>query len=196
MRTRAQLLPALILASASPRRAELLREAGVPFRVEASGAPEPAAEFFTPREFCLANATRKACAVAARFPAHVVLGADTEVALGRRVFGKPRDADEAAAFLADLAGRTHEVITGVALVQRRPAVRRAFTVVTRVKFRPLAATDIAAYLARIEPRDKAGGYAIQEHGERIVEAVEGPLSNVIGLPVERVLAELEQWPGR
>ncbi|MFN0066346.1 MAG: Maf family protein [Limisphaerales bacterium] len=196
MKTRLERLPPLVLASASPRRAELLRQAGVTFRVEVSGVPEPAAGCFTPRELCMANASRKANAVAERFPAHVVLGADTEVALGRRVFGKPRDRAEAADFLAALAGRAHEVITGVALVQRRPAVLRAFTVVTRVKFLPLGAAQIADYLARIEPCDKAGAYAVQEHGELIVEAVEGSFSNVVGLPVERVLAELEQWPAR
>lgn len=196
MKTRFERLPPLVLASASPRRAELLRQAGMAFRVEVSGVPEPAAGHFTPRELCLANASRKANAVAGRFPAHVVLGADTEVALGRRVFGKPRDRAEAADFLAALAGRAHEVITGVALVQRRPAVLRAFTVVTRVKFLPLSAAQIADYLARIEPCDKAGAYAVQEHGELIIEQVEGPLSNVVGLPVERVLAELEQWPAR
>jgi septum formation protein len=184
----------IILASASPRRADLLARHGVPHRVETSGVAEPPLAHLTPRELCLANAARKAGAVADRFPDDIVLGADTEVALAGRVFGKPRDLAEAAAFLRTLAGRTHEVITGVAMVRRRPAQARAFAVVTRVTFRPLGEADIAAYLALVQPLDMAGAYAIQQHGERVVQAIEGPLSNVIGLPVERVIEELEQFP--
>lgn len=172
-----------ILASGSPRRSELMRALGLRFRVVVPAVPERAPGHLVPREICVANATAKAMAVARRHPEAWVLGADTEVALGTRVFGKPRDRREAASFLRTLAGRTHEVITGVCLVRAAAGRHLAFAEVTRVTFHPLTARQIAAYLDRVNPLDKAGAYAVQELGETIIEAIDGSLTNVVGLPL-------------
>lgn len=188
----------LVLASGSPRRAELLRQLGLPFRVEVSQAPELSASslHLAPHEICLGNAAAKARAVATRFPDALVLGADTEVALDERVLGKPRSRREAAAFLATLAGRTHQVLTGVCLVCAAHRFRRSFAVTTHVTFHPLTAAQIAAYLRRVNPLDKAGAYAVQECGERIIEAIEGSLTNVVGLPLAALRYELSRLPSR
>ncbi|MBL9127466.1 MAG: septum formation protein Maf [Verrucomicrobiales bacterium] len=178
--------PRLILASGSPRRRELLATLGIPFRVEIASVPELSARhtsYLAPREICLANAAAKARAVARRFPHDLVLGADTEVALGARVFGKPRSRREAASFLGDLSGATHHVITAVCLVGAARRFRLSFTDTTRVTFHPLSARQIARYLDSIQPLDKAGAYAIQENGAWIVERIDGSLSNVVGLPL-------------
>lgn len=186
-------LPSLILASASPRRSELLRPLGVPFTVVPSEVPELQTEHLTARELGLINAHRKARTVAKEHPDNLVLGADTLVCLDNRVFGKPRDRVEAARMLAALAGRTHQVVTGLCLIHLRAHRERLFAEITDVRFRPLSETEIQAYLERIHPLDKAGAYAIQEFGEMIVEEVNGSYTNVIGLPIERVQAELASW---
>ena len=185
-------LPPIILASASPRRAELLREIVEEFQVLPGHAEEFQPEQFSPVESCLLNACRKARVIAKRFPDALVIGADTEVCLGRRVFGKPRDRDDAERMLAELAGRTHLVISGVCLLQLRRHRQRLFAEITRVTFKRLDALEISDYLDRINPLDKAGAYAIQEHGEMIVERIEGSFSNVVGLPVDRLREELER----
>ena len=185
-------LPPIILASASPRRAELLREIVEEFQVIPGHAEEFQPEQFSPVESCLLNAYRKARVIAKRFPDALVAGADTEVCLGRRVFGKPRDREDAQRMLAELAGRTHLVITGVCLLHLRRHQQRLFADITRVTFKELDAPEISAYLDRINPLDKAGAYAIQENGDMIVERAEGSFSNVVGLPVERLREELER----
>ncbi len=136
----------------------------------------------TPRRIALFNARLKAREVAQRHPGRWVLGADTVVALGRHIFGKPRDLEEAEWMLAHLVGRTHRVITAVCL-QKFPGKKREFDVTSRVTFRELEKAAIRRYLRLIHPLDKAGGYAIQEHGERIVAEISGSYSNVMGLPV-------------
>lgn len=186
-------LPPIILASASPRRAELLHEIVRDFKVLPGHTEEFQPEHLSPAESCLLNAYRKARVIAKKFPDALVIGADTEVVLGRRVFGKPRDLADAHAMIADLAGREHQVITGVCLVHLRRHHQRVFAVTTRVTFKPLRADEIAAYLAQINPLDKAGAYAIQEHGDRIVAKTEGSFSNVVGLPVERLREELRTF---
>jgi septum formation protein len=186
-------LPPLILASASPRRRELLRAAGFEFRVLTEPTEEVSPEHLTPRETALINACRKARAVARREPDQLVIGADTVVALGAKLFGKPATRAGAAAMLGELAGREHEVVTGVCLIHWRARRQRLFAERTRVRFHPLTPGQIADYLARINPLDKAGGYAIQEHGEKIVAATDGSYTNVVGLPVERLTAELRRW---
>jgi septum formation protein len=186
-------LPPLILASASPRRAELLRDAGLKFQVLPGHAEEVAPEHLTPAETAMINAYRKARLIAKREPDHLILAADTVVALGLKVFGKPDTLAHARAMLAELQGKIHEVVTGVCLLHLRAHRQRTFSVSTLVKFRPLTADEIAAYLARIHPLDKAGGYAIQDHGAMIVEEVRGSYSNVVGLPLERLKHELETW---
>jgi septum formation protein len=184
----------LLLASASPRRVELLRQLEIPFRVEVPRVPEVMADHLAPHEICLANAAAKARAVGTRFPQHLVLAADTEVALGARVFGKPRHRREAADFLSVLAGRTHQVITGVCILCLERRFRLSFAETTHVTFQPLNKAQIAAYLRQVDPRDKAGGYAVQNGGERIIEAIEGSLSNVVGLPLAAVRDALNDLP--
>src|SRR5437016_936952 len=168
----------VILASASPRRAALLREAGIEFRVVSSDAPEAHPEHLTPSEICRVNAYRKARAVAKKHPDALVLGADTIVCLGIRVFGKPLHFEDAQRILASLQGRTHEVITGVCLIHLRSHRQKIFAVSTAVTFRQLHAGQIRRYLSKINPLDKAGAYAIQEEGDEIVKAISGSYCNV------------------
>ena len=186
-------LPPLILASASPRRADLLRECGLEFTVLRSTAEELSPEHLTPQELCQLNAHRKARAVAKKVPDALVLAADTLVFLGREVLGKPASKSEAFEMLSRLQGRTHQVVTGVTLLRLRSHRETMFAVSTDVRFRPLEQKEIKAYLAKINPLDKAGAYAIQEHGELIVEEISGSYSNVVGLPLERLQAELKGW---
>ena len=186
-------LPPLILASASPRRAELLRELGVEFQALPGHAAEAEDDFLSPHELCQLNAYRKARVIAKKFPDALVLGADTEVCLGAEIFGKPADLAEAARMIERLQGRTHEVVTGVCLIHLRAHRQKLFTVATSVSFRSLDAAQIRDYLAMINPLDKAGAYAIQEHGTMIVEKIDGSFSNVVGLPLERLQEELARW---
>ncbi len=183
-------LPPLILASASPRRAELLRELGLEFHVLPSDAPEVAHDELSPQELCQLNAHRKARAVAKKHPDVVVLGADTLVFLDREMLGKPSDLADARRMLERLQGRTHQVVTGVSLIHLRTHREHLFAVSTDVRFRALNDAQIRNYLAKINPLDKAGAYAIQDHGELIVEDLSGSFTNVVGLPLERVEAEL------
>jgi septum formation protein len=185
--------PFLVLASASPRRNELLRELGVAFQVVPGSAVEIMSREMTPAEVCQINAYRKARAVAKHYPDAVVLGADTLVCRGHNVFGKPADLNEAFTMMSMLQGQTHEVITGVCLMQLREHRQRAFAVRTTVRFRPLRTSEMRRYFELVNPLDKAGAYGIQEQGEMIVDTVEGSLSNVIGLPLERLAEELEAW---
>lgn len=185
--------PSLILASASPRRAELLRELGLNFVVVPSDATEVAHEELSPRELCQLNAHRKARVVAKRHPDALVLGADTLVFLGREILGKPPDLEVARRMLSRLQGRTHEVVTGVSLMHWRTRRERLFAVRTHVRFRALSAPQIESYLAAVHTLDKAGAYAIQDHGEWLVEEMSGSFTNVVGLPLEQVEAEIKAW---
>jgi len=185
--------PALILASSSPRRSELLREMGVPFTVVRSQVPEVAPEHLSPVETAEINAYRKARATAKKHPDSVVLGADTVVSLGTTVFGKPTDMADAEQMLAKLQGRTHQVITGVCLIHLRGHRQKLFAVSTAVTFRKLHIGQIRRYLSKIFPFDKAGSYAIQEEGDLIVKGIVGSFTNVVGLPVEALKKELETW---
>ena len=175
----------LVLASRSPQRRAILDQLGIEFRVE-----EPHAEELAdgePRALVTENARRKARSV----DADEVLGADTAVVLGARVFGKPVDEDEAEAFLRALSGRDHEVHGGVCL--RRGGEEHVGHAVTRVRFRPLEQADIDWYLASGEWRERAGGYAIQGRGAALVAEIDGDYSNVVGLPVS-VLVSREFMP--
>ena len=138
-------------------------------------------------ELAIHNAQLKARLVAASKPNQLVLGADTIVVLGETVLGKPRDLDDARRMLRELSGRRHRVITGVCLI--RGTEERSFAVETAVQFHPLTDADIEKYLAAVNVLDKAGAYAIQE-GPPVVAGIEGSYSNVVGLPIERVSAEL------
>lgn len=143
----------------------------------------------------LANARAKALATAVLHPRAVVIGADTLVWLEGRPLGKPADADDALAMLRMLSGRTHEVATGVHIARLEPPAQVAFHEVTRVRFRTLDEAAIEEYLALVEVADKAGAYAVQEHGDMIIEQIEGSRSNVAGLPAERVAAALRHHFG-
>lgn len=185
----------LILASASPRRVELLRQVIAEFEVVPGDTPEIHDEQLTAWEMAQINAYRKARAIAKKFPDATVLGADTLVYLDReaRLFGKPANPAEAARMLTELQGKTHAVITGVCLLHLRNHRQRVFAEWTDVRFHPLTSAQIKEYLDLMNPLDKAGAYAIQEHGERIVAEISGSYSNVVGLPVERVREELASW---
>jgi septum formation protein len=181
----------LILASRSPRRAELLRAAGFEFEIIPATVDERPAPGEPPDQYVARLAALKAADVGRRISGRVILGADTEVVLDGAVLGKPADAEEAAAMLRRLAGRTHLVLTGVALRCDDREVREVTA--TRVRFLPLSEAEIAWYVATGEPRDKAGAYAIQGLGSRFVEWIEGSYSNVVGLPVATVYRLLRQW---
>ena len=185
----------LLLASASPRRRDLLSRAGVAFEVQPSDVDERALPGESPEEHATRLAREKALCVArgsGADPPRWVLGADTIVVLEDRVYGKPADAEEAVRMLAALLGRTHRVLTAVALARSDGMALREIRVESRVTLRSATAPEIRAYVATGEPLDKAGSYAVQGAGGRFVERVEGSLSNVIGLPLEETLALLEE----
>ncbi len=177
----------LLLASTSPRRLYLLREAGIPFDVV---APKDVAEDFPPgeppAELVVRHARTKARSVAADYPGRLILGADTVVVLNKKIYGKPAAEAEARAMLAELAGRTHVVYTGLALVAAPSGRELAAAEATEVTMRPLSAEEISSYVATGEPLDKAGAYAVQGRGSLLVERVVGDYFNVVGLPLYRL----------
>jgi septum formation protein len=180
----------IVLASGSPRRAALLRRAGIAVRVVASGVPESVLPGEAPGDYVRRLAGAKAREVAGRSPGRFYLGADTVVVLDGTLLGKPSGAPEAAAMLRRLSGRAHEVITGFEIYDR--AAGRGFvgTVSTDVWFRLLREPEIAAYVASGEPLDKAGAYAIQEGAASMVERITGSYTNVVGLPLAEVVETL------
>lgn len=186
-------LPPVILASASPRRVELLRQLIFPFKVVPSAADECEHEQFTAWEVAQLNAYRKARAVAKKCPDALVVGADTVVCLGTTLYAKPRDERDAHRMLLELQGRTHDVVTGVCLLHLRSHRQRLFADSTAVTFRKLSGAKVRDYVAKVHTLDKAGAYAIQDEGESIVESICGSYTNVVGLPVERLRAELAAW---
>jgi septum formation protein len=183
----------LVLASASPRRRELLERAGLRFEVLPADIPEEPRAGEAPRALVERLAAEKAAAVRARLPAaprRLVLGSDTIVVLDGDVLGKPRDAAEALAMLRRLSGRTHTVWTGVAVVATDGGAAVVRSVASQVTLRASAESELRDYVATGEPLDKAGAYALQGAGRRFVTHVAGSESNVIGLPVEETLALL------
>jgi len=175
----------LVLASASPRRRALLSEAGIAFEVDAVDIDETPRPNEPPDGYVQRLAQEKARAAARSHPEAAVLGADTAVVVDGGIFGKPIDDADARRMLDRLSGRSHEVLTGVALVW--PAGERVAIDRTVVWFNTLSATDVAQYVASGEPRDKAGAYAIQGLAGRFVERIDGSYSNVVGLPMAAVL---------
>ena len=184
----------LVLASASPRRQELLRNAGIAFTVQAANVDETPQAGEAPRDYAERLAREKALAVFQRRPQDFVLGADTIVVVDDLILGKPRDADDAARMLRMLSGRTHAVITGVCVVGggvrgQGSGVRAQCSVAsetTLVTFCELSDDQIRDYVATGEPMDKAGAYAIQGMASRWIPRIEGDYSNVVGLPVALV----------
>ena len=180
----------LILASASPRRRELLSAAGLPFDAEPVDVDERREPGEPPATYVDRVARLKASTVAARYPARPVLGADTTVVVDGEVLGKPVDAGDAARMLRRLAGRSHEVLTGVALAWQGQLI--SDVILTRVRMDPLTEAAVADYVASGEPMDKAGGYAIQGRASRFIPHIEGSFANVVGLPVATVLQLLRR----
>ena len=180
----------LILASASPRRVELMEEAGFSFKVIVPEVEEAHDEALRCEELTIENAKLKALAVAIQVPDAVVVAADTLVYLDQKPLGKPQDMAEAAVMLRRLSGRIHEVCTGVAIAVDGGQRIGCFHVISEVEFKPLTDELIAEYHRRIQPLDKAGAYAIQDESAMIIERINGSWSNVKGLPMERLCEEL------
>lgn len=184
----------LVLASASPRRVELLRGVGLSFEVIPSGIDETG-PLHDPSGFARAAARDKGLAVAKRFAAedHVaVLSADTIVVVDGEIFGKPVDAADAERMLGRLAGRTHQVLTGFTLLRAPATIVHEEVVSTAVTFRALGPREVRGYVATGEVSDKAGAYAAQGFGMFLIERVDGSYSNVVGLPVCEVVQALER----
>jgi septum formation protein len=179
----------IILASQSPRRAELLEQVGIDFRAAPADIDEFIHDDERAADFVERIAIAKAQAVRRQFPGQAVLGSDTAVVIDQTILGKPRDRDDAVGMLLTLSGRTHEVLTGVALVSDR--TRYALNV-SRVSFRSVSEAEAAAYWATGEPADKAGGYAVQGLAAAFIERIEGSYSGIMGLPLFETLQLLEQ----
>jgi septum formation protein len=188
----------IVLASSSPRRRRLLRDLGVPFSVLVPDVDERALPGELPgahvRRLALAKARAVARRLASGCGAQWVIGADTVVVLDGTILGKPRGARHAARMLARLCGRTHEVLTGVALVPVAAGRARTAVVSSRVAMKPFDRAAISRYVASGEPLDKAGSYAVQGRGRRLVAGVTGSLTNVVGLPLERLSRMLAAIP--
>ncbi len=183
----------IILASASPRRREILKKAGLSFRVVESEVEEDLPPGLPPHELARSLALQKAGDVAGREKDAVIIAADTIVVVGERVLGKPHTGGEARRMLAALSGREHSVVTGFAVIDTGTGKTRTGSVETRVWFRPLGADEIERYVETGEPLDKAGAYAIQGRGAALVERTEGDYLNVVGLPLEALLEALEEF---
>jgi septum formation protein len=179
-------LEPLVLASGSPRRAEILGAVGWPFEAQAANIDEAIRAQEEADAYVERLAREKAEAVASERLFALVLGADTVVVVDGLVLGKPRDADEARAMLLRLSGREHEVLTGVALVRAESGQVIVAHERTRVRFGTLSDAEIDWYVATGEPMDKAGAYAIQGHAALFIESVEGDFWNIVGLPVQLV----------
>jgi septum formation protein len=183
----------LILASASPRRAQILRDAGISFSVLSSAIDETPYPEETPPQMVQRLADAKAELVAARAvgPA-ILIAADTVVVLDGQILGKPRSTDDARHMLELLSGRIHSVVTGVSLIRLPEMERRQFAETTLVTFAPLSPDEISSYLATDEPYDKAGAYAIQGYAGRYIPRIEGCYFNVVGLPLARLVDHLQE----
>jgi septum formation protein len=189
----------LILASASPRRRELLAEAGFRFEIAEPNISESASPTLSMRELATLNATRKGRQIGRQRPEAVVLAADTLVGLDGVVLGKPADLREASSFLQRLRGRTHQVCTAVFLCCLAARRSNSFCVFSQVRFHSLGDDAIALYLTKVNPLDKAGAYAAQGEGGEIIQEMRGSFTNVVGLPMDearRALASFGIYPQR
>lgn len=179
----------ILLATSSPRRIQILTRSNIPFEAMASGIDERPPQPLGPLRLVAWAARAKAEAVAAKASGRIVVAADTEVVLHGRVFGKPKDSAEAAEFLSALSGKTHQVYTAVHVIDGRSGRRAHGMSRTHVTMRELSAREIAAYVRTREPQDKAGAYAIQGKGRRLIASIRGPYDNVVGMPM-RLLTRL------
>lgn len=183
----------LILASASPRRAQILRDAGISFSVLSSAVDETPYPNESPQQMVQRIADAKAELVAARAVGPAILvAADTVVVLDGQMLGKPRSTDDARRMLELFSGRTHSVVTGVTVIRLPEMERRQFVETTLVTFAPLSRDEISRYLSTDEPYDKAGAYAIQGYAGRYIPRIEGCYFNVVGLPLARLIATLQE----
>ncbi len=183
----------LLLASNSPRRRELLVQAGFTLEIFAPKISERFDVDLTLRELTAFNAIRKGMAAARLRPNNIVLAADTLVAIDDHVLGKPEDREEAVAMLRRLSGRAHEVCTSVFICHLAEAKSTSFHEISRVQFRRLGRGKIDNYLARVNPLDKAGAYAAQGFGSEIIEKIDGSYTNVVGLPIEKTIPALVEF---
>jgi len=184
----------IILASASPRRKELLSQAGIPFKVMPSGVDEKNARLTgSPEEKAVQLAYMKAADVAGKIDRGLVLGADTTVVCDDDIFGKPADENDARRMLEKLSGREHLVITGIAVIDASNGRSQTGYEVTRVRFSPLTQREIEVYIKSGEPFGKAGAYAIQGKAALFVESLHGCYSNVVGLPLNRLYRILQDF---
>jgi len=182
-----------VLASGSPRRAALLNEGGFEFEIASPRVEEKFSRTLTLRELTLWNAIRKGMSIAQTRPDAVVLAADTLVSLQNQIIGKPVDLNDAARILQRLSGRTHEVCSAVAIYQQSAGRSAVFHENSHVRFHCLNDAAIERYLAKVEPLDKAGAYAAQGSGAEIIAKIEGSFTNVVGLPMEKTVAELAKF---
>ena len=180
------------LASASPRRAELMRRMGLRFEIRPTHVEEDDSGSAGPSEMVMENAKLKARSLSDLEPDALVLGSDTTVALGEQVLSKPTDMEDARCMLRMLSGRTHTVYTAVALYWKLGSLVHAFFECSLVRFQKLDDTRINQYFQLVDPLDKAGAYGIQVGRELIVESVEGSVENVMGLPIQRLALTMEE----
>ena len=185
--------PILLLASSSPRRAQLLSTAGFDFRIIRGNIAEKTDVHLTACELTGWNAVRKGLTMAKRHPEAVVLAADTVVALKDEIIGKPNDLSEAVRILQRLNGQTHHVCSSVFIAHLADGRAQLFCEVSKVRFRKLSESQIRTYLAKIDPLDKAGAYAAQGYGSDIIARIDGSYSNVVGLPMEQTIPALKQF---
>lgn len=183
-------MPQLILASGSPRRKDLLEEAGFTFEIVPPDIEELEDDSIGIRALTALNAKLKARAVAPNYPEQVVVAADTLVLFRERALGKPKDKDEASQMLAEMNGQTHHVYTAVCLIRQQSNQVVEFDVSTEVTFKQLSKEQRDHYHSLIDPMDKAGAYAAQDHGDLIIEKSVGSSTNVIGLPMEALTKHL------
>lgn len=176
----------IILASGSPRRKELFSRFGIPFEVLTSNVAELGEGNIPYSQAALVNAERKADDIAAKHPDALVIGADTVIEFESSIIGKPRDPEDAFQILKKLSGKEHFVATAICMKCMNDHILVRFVERTKVRFRKLSDDEIRTYLSLVDVLDKAGAYAAQEHGDMLIESVEGSIDNVIGLPTERI----------
>jgi len=179
----------LILASASPRRIDILSKSGIKFETFPSNIDESCSDIYS-LDIPLKLAYEKAYSVSLKYPERIVAGFDTVVVLNGKVYGKPVDSREAENFLLEFSGKTHSVITGVSIILFSESISCCFAESTFVKFKNIDTNVIKEYCSRVNVLDKAGAYAIQEHGDMLIDSVLGDIDNVIGLPRKRFMESL------
>ena len=185
--------PKLLLASNSPRRRQLLTKAGFVFEIFAPKVAERFDVDLTLRELTALNAMRKGLSAARAHPKHIVLAADTLVAIDHHILGKPKNKRDAVAMLQRLSGRAHEVCSTVFICQLADVKSTSFSEVSHVYFRELSRVEIDDYFRRVNPLDKAGAYAAQGFGRKIIERIDGSYTNVVGLPMEKTISALAEF---